>query len=636
VSGYHGSCPSCGASIEFRLGVSLLRICEHCGVAVARKGADLTSYGRVAALLPTPSILKLGLEGRYAGAPRFTLVGRLQLDHGAGTWDEWMLGFENGSWAWLSEAQGQFHYMVEAPLPPLPSFDQLRVDETVDLGVAGVFVVTERHRARFMTAAGELPVGVEPGAVLNYADLSGPNGAFGTIDYGTGNTAEAVYTGRAVTPEELGLRVLDDEERSVRAQARSLSCPQCAGPIELTAPGETQRVACPYCGSMLDATGNFSVLEILSSPGFTPAIALGSRGRLRHTDWSVIGAMERSVTFEGIRYPWREYLLYEGKRGFRWLVESSGHWSFVEPVNAGDVKGRASPHYKGTRFEHFQTGLAVVDHVIGEFYWAVARGDAVESADYIAPPLMLSREEEQGKEEVTWSQGTYLEPDEVAAAFAGQVDLPRRIGVGPHQPSPWEGRIAGIWIGAVLTAAIMFMVYIAMLFASSGTVFRQSVTLASNLVPGAPESAVFTEPFTIPRSGNLQIRIDAPCNNSWLYVDGALINEETGGLDEFDVEVSYYHGADSDGSWSEGSNTSATYVPTVPPGRYVMRLAPQWQAGLSPGRYEVTVRSRVPRFTHLVLAYMVIFVWPAWATWRAFRFNVARWAESDHPHFEES
>src|SRR6185436_13651936 len=113
MSGYSGSCPSCGASIEFRLGASMLRVCEHCGVAVARKGADLTAYGRVASLIPTPSVLKLGLEGGYRGAPRFTLVGRLQLDYGAGTWDEWLMGFDNDTWAWLSESQGKFHYMAE-------------------------------------------------------------------------------------------------------------------------------------------------------------------------------------------------------------------------------------------------------------------------------------------------------------------------------------------------------------------------------------------------------------------------------------------------------------------------------------------------------------------------------------------
>ena len=94
MSGYRGSCPSCGAPVVFTLGASLLKVCEHCGVAVARKGADLTHYGQVAAPIPTPSVLKLGTSGRYEGAPRFTLVGRLQLDYGEGTWDEWLMGFD--------------------------------------------------------------------------------------------------------------------------------------------------------------------------------------------------------------------------------------------------------------------------------------------------------------------------------------------------------------------------------------------------------------------------------------------------------------------------------------------------------------------------------------------------------------
>ena len=51
---------------------------------MARKGADLANYGKVAALIPTPSVLKLGLEGDYEGAPPFRLVGRLQLDYGDG------------------------------------------------------------------------------------------------------------------------------------------------------------------------------------------------------------------------------------------------------------------------------------------------------------------------------------------------------------------------------------------------------------------------------------------------------------------------------------------------------------------------------------------------------------------------
>jgi len=86
----------------FILGSSLLKVCDFCGAAVARKGVDLANYGKVAELIPTPSVLKLGIEGGYEGAPRFRLIGRTQLDHGSGTWDEWLLAFDNEQWAWLS------------------------------------------------------------------------------------------------------------------------------------------------------------------------------------------------------------------------------------------------------------------------------------------------------------------------------------------------------------------------------------------------------------------------------------------------------------------------------------------------------------------------------------------------------
>jgi len=306
----------------------------------------------------------------------------------------------------------------------------------------------------------------------------------------------------------------------------------------------------------------------------------------------------------------------------------------VEPVNAGDVKGRANPTHRGIRYSHFQGGQAVVDHVLGEFYWAVSAGDTTKTSDYVAPPRMLSFEEDTHNNEITWSLGTYKQPSEIETAFGLAGKLPRRRGVGPHQPSPWEGRVGPLWVQALLGAGLMFFLYMALLLGSLRTVHKQHVTVPPGVAPGAPEAAVFTQPFVIDRPGNVQVRVDAPVANSWLYVDGALINEETGGLDEFDLEASYYHGQDSDGSWSEGSQSAAAYVATVPPGRYVLRLAPQWQAGLPVRGYEVTVRSRVPRFTYLFLAMLSVFAWPVLASWSAFRFHVARWSESDHPVFE--
>jgi hypothetical protein len=106
--------------------------------------------------------------------------------------------------------------------------------------------------------------------------------------------------------------------------------------------------------------------------------------------------------------------------------------------------------------------------------------------------------------------------------------------------------------------------------------------IPTGLAPAAPEAALFTDRFFVQETGNLEVTVTAPVSNSWLYLDGALINEETGGVDDFDLEVSHYFGSDSDGAWSEGSTEARTYVASVPPGRYVLRLGPQWEAGKPP------------------------------------------------------
>lgn len=629
MSGYEASCPNCGGALVFSLGTSLLKVCEHCGSAIARKGANLQNYGRVADLIPTASVLKLGIRGGYSGAPRFELVGRLQLDHGAGTWDEWLMAFGGENWAWLSEAQGKFHYMGVAALPPVPDFDDLAVGQTLDLGPPGTFVVAEVKTARFMTAAGELPFDVEPGSLLRYADLSGPGGQFATLDYGTAQTAEALYVGREVTVDELGIKIVEDEERRKKAGGAALACPKCGGPLEIRAPDQTQRIACPWCGSLLDATKDLAILEALDKVPVKPVIPLGSKGGLQGATWTVIGFMERSATVEGIRYPWHEYLLYEPRKGFRWLVNARGHWSFVEPAHTGDVnEGMDRAHYREHAFKHFQGSSAVVDHVLGEFYWAVARGDATEAQDYTAPPFMLSME--RTEDEITWSHGTYLEPEEVWKAFRLEGEPPEREGVGMNQPSPYTARSRAANRWALLGSALLFLLYFYFLFTGGRTVHKQTVTAPPGAVSGSPEAAVFSDPFFVQEQGNLQIKTNAAVSNTWLYVAGALVNEETGSVDEFDANVEYYFGSDSDGAWSEGSGTAVTYIPGVEPGRYVLRLEPQWEPGKPAPQFSLLVRSRVPRFWHVFLALLALWFWPLVLGWKRMRFESQRWSESDH------
>lgn len=642
MSGYEGRCPSCGAPVVFALGTSLLKVCDHCGSAVARAGADLADYGKVAGLIPTPSLLALGVRGGYEGAPAFELVGRLQLDHGAGTWDEWLMAFPGESWAWLSEAQGRYHYMAAAALPPVPSFSALEPDDIVDLGPPGVFRVSEVRAARFAAAAGELPFRAPIGAELHFADLVGAGGAFATLDYGQGEEAEALYVGREVQFDELGFRGLPDrEERRAKASGKALACPQCGGPLELRGGAETQRIACPWCGSLLDPNNDLQILKKLQKPPFQPHVALGSKGTFEGHEWTVIGAMIRSVTVDGTRYPWQELLLYGEGRGFRWLVESKGHWVYVTPLSGGDVDtDRSSPYaggiasLKGESFKHFQGGDAKVDHVLGEFYWAVAQGDEVRADDWIAPPRMLSCEKD-GKE-VTWSLGVHMEADAVRAAF-GQPELPLPMaqGVGPVQPWKHAQDAPMVFSTFMLAAGVLLVLWLFFAFRSS-TVLTEKITLrarpaAGSVVAEDPDSAVFIGPFDIKGNGNLKVEINAPVSNAWVFFDSALIDEETGDVQAFGIENAYYHGTDSDGAWNEGSQSAAAHLGSVPAGRYTLRLAPSWDGPKPPvAAATVKIVRGSPRFYQLLIAFLALMLRPLLLLVSRTGHETLRWSESDH------
>lgn len=115
-------------------------------------------------------------------------------------------------------------------------------------------------------------------------------------------------------------------------QAGTFPCPGCGAPLVVRAAGRSQAVACAYCGAVADAQS--PAHELLSrykaAVHEDPAIPLGTKGVLRGEKWECIGFMTRAVKYYGVEYRWGEYLLHNPLKGFRWLIESEGHWSLYE------------------------------------------------------------------------------------------------------------------------------------------------------------------------------------------------------------------------------------------------------------------------------------------------------------------
>ena len=289
---------------------------------------------------------------------------------------------------------------------------------------------------------------------------------------------------------------------------------------------------------------------------------------------TVIGAMSRSVTIEGTQYFWSEYLLYNPQIGFRWLVHSDEHWNYVQAVPPGEVAEVArSASFRGKNYKIFQDAPAVVESVLGEFYWKVEAGEAVRGVDYVSPPYMLSKEvttayvadsnhpeKKRATGEINWSLGTYVTPAQIEKSF-GLSGLTRPSGIAPNQPylHKW---IYKYWIILILAALLVsFLVFVTS--GSSKEVFSQSVTLQP--LPNEDGTQVFfSEPFELAGRRNIRIIGESPVQNTWVHLEADLINEETGVVQSVPIEISYYYGVEDGESWTEGAQKDSTDTSSLP------------------------------------------------------------------------
>ena len=635
------NCPSCAAPIEFKSGQSVVVICEYCRSAVARTDRDLKDLGKVAELVETGSPLDVGLRGKWKDVP-FELTGRAQLGHEmGGQWDEWYATFSNGWLGWLAEAQGRFYLTFQYPVPEgvqLPPFEQLQLGQPVPgLPWPTPLMVAETGRATARGAKGEIPYLLTPGETYYYADLSGTDRAFGTLDYN--ESPPLIFLGHEVTLAELGItttRTPEKEEQRVGAAA--LGCPNCGGPLELRAPDKTERVTCPNCNSLLDVNqGRLEFLKALKKQWFQPVIPLGTVGEVPEGKMTVIGAMARSVTIEGTQYFWSEYLLYNPQIGFRWLVHSDDHWNYVRAVPPGEVYEVArSASYRGQNYRIFQDAQARVEAVQGEFYWKVEAGEQVRGVDYVRPPYMLSKEvstvyitdpdakkKKRTTGEINWSLGTYIPVQQIEKSFSVS-GLPRPKGVAPNQPyKHWW--VYKYWIAFL--ALVLLVAALTFLLSSSRQVFSQTVTLPP--LPNAEGTQVFfSEPFELAGRRNIRIIGESAVQNAWVYLEGDLINDETGVVQSFPIEISYYQGVEDGESWSEGGQRDSAYTSSMPGGRYILRLEGQWEKWNQPATVGIKIEQNVARGFNLILALIVLSIGPIVMGIYHIGFERRRWSES--------
>lgn len=444
--------------MEFRSAQSTHAVCNYCKSTVVREGDKLARLGRMAELFDDHSPLRLQARGVCDGLG-FTLVGRLQYKYGEGSWSEWIALQDDGTSAWLGEDNGAYVYTRPSSLRrevPLPEQFRLGLQTAIN---GQPYTVASNQRVALIAAQGELPRLPALGASFDVVELRSDRGEVLTIDYGPtlAGAPAAVTLGRAVRLEELQLTGLADE--SVKNEGgRHFNCPHCGAPVSVQLES-SQSVTCGSCHSIIDlsrGTGAELRSAIQDEP-LQPLIPLGSWAQLQGVPWQVVGFQHRMGHAPGDdeeQYGWSEYLLYNRKRGFLFLVDADDGWSLVKPATGAPTQSADSQSatYLGTRYQLQDSYEAETHYVVGEFYWQVQRGQTSFNRDYAAGKNLLNME--QAAREITWSSGSRIESDTVAKAFglSNKAELLKRGDVGPFSParSMGIGSLVFVVVGVLL------------------------------------------------------------------------------------------------------------------------------------------------------------------------------------------
>jgi ribosomal protein L37AE/L43A len=634
---YSAVCPACGAPVVFQSAASIFAVCEFCQSTLVRHDQALEDIGKMAALVEDRSPLQLGAEGSYQGV-HFALIGRIQIEYSQGIWNEWHLMFDDQRNGWLSEAAGEYvltfaQYVDEV----LPKFEALKIGQRLVLA-SQAWTVSNIEEAECVAGQGELPFKVGAGYPVAAVDLrngsnSGKN--FATLDYS--ETPPLLFVGEAIPFASLKMNNLRSGMAipAPSVQVQVFRCPSCGASLQARSKA-ILAVGCSSCGAVIDTAGQS--YQLLSKAlghrdeKYAPRLPLGSQGRLDGKPVEVIGFLVRQSKVEGIAYDWREYLLAAENGTYRWLTEYNGHWNIVDvlsnpPTGSGAME-LGEVRWGGQGFKHFaSTQAAEVIQVAGEFTWRVRRGETNRVVDYVAPPLMLSRESTAN--DLSWSQGLYIEPIVLTEAFKLPGKLPEPLGVFANQPNPWRDsrqRIFSLyWKMALLAIGLQFFFAF---IGGSKPLLRQDLVFSPQMAAETQQTRDF-EVRDKPRK--LTVRNTASLDNNWIGLEMMLVNKATGTAWPAARELAYYYGRDGGESWTEGSRDDEVVFLNIPPGTYYLAVDPE-MAPEKPNAIHNTVEvfSGGAGWSNFIMVLLFLTLFPVFTHLRHAAFEARRWAESDH------
>jgi hypothetical protein len=457
--------------VEFRSLASTHAVCGYCQSTIVRDGDALSRIGKMSEVFDDYSPLQILSQGKF-NSVGFTVVGRLQYKYRDGTWSEWLCALDDGSTASLSEDNGSFVWSIAASTQrTLPKPQQWVIGNLTAINGRG-YSVSSIEEVSLMSAQGELPKLPPMGTSFTVVELRSASAEVISIDYSS--EPPSLSSGVAVSLENLQLTGLRDVSNKTgqggkEIKGRHFNCPNCGSAVSVKLEA-SKSIACGSCNSVIDLSQGIGgeLSHAMQDEPVRPLIPLGTMGTLQGKSWQIVGFQHRmgqEVGDEDESFGWDEYLLYNAKAGFMFLVDASDGWSLVKPTTgAPEAKTSQLVTYQGATFAQQYAYTAETNYVAGEFYWRVSRGQKTYNEDYANGKLVLSREQSAGSsgQEVTWSIGSKLEAATVASAFKLQsrtADFQRSASSSDVSPisTEWGSLQTWFWIVVVVIFVLIEM-----------------------------------------------------------------------------------------------------------------------------------------------------------------------------------
>lgn len=623
-------CPACSRVVSFSGSETNIKLCDICGAVLHKKDTGELYAKTRWVILEKNDAIQIGTSGQWNGE-NFLVLGRIRTWFSESVYNYWTIKFDGGKECWLAEGYGMYALMTRIP-PVNISFqkiDTVKVGEKLTL-LEEEFIPQRNEKCLRWEMEGEI-------------SMPGEEETFRILEFGIQEKrhVEVFYFSKTnlVAFETTYTSFSDLHFKNLHTpvpSGKTFTCSQCSNTITLRAYPYSQSCACPNCNSAYTLNDNkdFSRGERYR-PDRDIRIPLGAKGNIKGIEYEVIGFAEKEER-NAYHSQWREYTLYNPYEGFAFLSEYDGHWIYVrETCEAPVLSGLSTKSFEfgNEPFQLFNGYSYKIKGAAGEFPNNTFNNGNLNVREYISPPEMWIMEKSP-KGGFTWFLGEHIKASTISNKFEPCFDLPQRFGVGAIQPKGYVNP-AKLIATAGMAVLLLFLLHG---WVTSGLKERKVLSQAYPFNDTSNVVTVVSEKFVLDKSSsNLLFKIGANVSNTWFELNATLVDAGTGKEYSLEKGVEYYHGYAEGEYWTEGDNRTEAYLTNIPKGTYFLTMLGMREQYSSEKLKEfyVEVLYDVPSTRNLVVALLLVLIWPL-GKFFLVRYNeISRWSNSPYSVYEK-